>query len=180
MSEWIHIDDYRPQSSDKFFLDTNIWMYLYCSIGNYRESVVEKYNEFYEEILNNSAKVYTSALQISEFFNAYCRLEYNMAKEKNPKLEYKRHFRKSKEFKKLIIFLKQIIQKKILKNAIKLDDNFSTVNLEEILNVSSNFDFNDEYFINMCLKDSIIVVSNDRDFLSHSSDIKVISNLKLS
>jgi len=177
MSEIIHIDSYVPNSDDKFFLDTNIWMYLYCSIGNYDEFVVAKYNEFYEKILNSNAQIFTSALQISEFFNAYCRLEYNIAKRNNPHLHYKKHFRKSQEFKDLISYLKQIIQNRIFKNAIKLDDSFSTIDVGEIIKTGESFDFNDEYFVNMCLQDSILIVSNDRDLITHDSNIKVISNL---
>lgn len=179
MSEIIHVDDFRPSPQDKFFLDTNIWMYLYCSIGNYNEDMVGKYNEFYEKILSSKARIYTNSLQISEFFNAYCRLEYNIAKGSNPRLHYKKDFRNSQEFKDTVAHLQRIVNNRIFKYATKLDDGFSTVDMEQIFNSGDCFDFNDEYFINMCLKDSILIVTNDRDFIEHPSGIKVVSNLSV-
>ncbi|OKL38342.1 type II toxin-antitoxin system VapC family toxin [Domibacillus mangrovi] len=179
MSDYIHLDSFNPNAEDKIFLDTNIWMYLYCSIGNYNENVVGKYNHLFEKIIDSEARIYTSALQISEFFNAYCRLEYNLAKESNPGLHYKRDFRNSQEFKDTIDYLKIIINDRIFKYATKLDDGFASLKLEEIFNVGNSFDFNDEYFVSLCLKDSILIVTNDRDFLQHPSEVKIISNLHI-
>lgn len=177
MSNVISISTYTPKEGDKFFLDTNIWMYLYCSIGNYKQSVVETYNKFYEQILSSNAVIYTSSLQISEFFNAYCRLEFKFAKESNPNLEYKKDFRNSNAFDDLMKHLKQIVNKKILKNSIKMDDRFSQVDVEKLMSNEKSYDFNDEYFINQCINESIMIVTNDRDFLDHPSSIQILTNL---
>lgn len=178
MSEILSISSYTPKDGDKFFLDTNIWMYLYCSIGNYKQSVVDKYSNFYEKILNVDAKIYTLSLQVSEFFNAYCKLEYKIAKRMNPAIKnYKKDFRNSNEFYELMKHLKQIINKKILGNVIKIDDNFSKVDVLELMSSETSYDFNDEYFINFCVNESIMIVTNDRDLIEHPSPIQIITNL---
>lgn len=177
MSNIINISDHVPNEKDKYFFDTNIWMYLYCSVGNYDEQIVEKYNSFYERILESKASIYTTAMQLSEFFNTYCRLEYKLALEHNPKLDYKKHFRKSRDFKILMSHLKLIIQNRICKNALKMNDNFTEMNISNILKTGKEFDFNDEYFIELCMKESIVMVSNDYDIINHSSDIQVITAL---
>lgn len=178
MSNVIQLSSYIPKKGDKFFLDTNVWMYLYCSIGNYKQSDIEIYSDFYEKILKSNAEIYTSSLQISEFFNAYCRLEFKFARKSNPKIKnYKRDFRGSEIFIDLMNHLKQLVNKKILKNSIRLDDDFSNVNLEEFMSNEKSYDFNDEYFIQQCVNNSIIIVTNDRDFLDHPSSIQILTNL---
>ncbi|WP_169846873.1 hypothetical protein, partial [Heyndrickxia oleronia] len=125
----------------------------------------------------SNAKIYTTAMQISEFFNTYCKLEYHIAKQTHPELNYKRDFRASEDFIDLVSNLRMIIKHRIFKHAEKIDDKFSNIKIDEVLK-NSSYDFNDEYFINLCLQDSIIIVSNDRDMMSHPSGIKIVSNLK--
>ncbi|MEA3450841.1 MAG: PIN domain-containing protein, partial [Bacteroidota bacterium] len=70
----IDINTYSPKASDKFFFDNNIWMYLYCPIGSYKEILVQKYSNLFGKILEVGAKIYVSSLVLSEFYNSYSRL----------------------------------------------------------------------------------------------------------
>lgn len=173
-----HINDYTPKKEDKFFLDTNIWMYLYCSIGNYRANIIDSYNSFYEKILEADSEIFTTSLQVSEFFNSYCRLEFNIAKQEDERIkEFKRDFRNSKLFQDTLEEINLILSRRILKTSKKLDDDFSKTNIDELIKQNDEFDFNDEYFLNLCEKNNIIVVSNDRDILKSDRDIKIVSKL---
>lgn len=176
MAKLIKINEYSPTKNDKFFLDTNIWMYLYFYLGNYNKNMVEAYNSFYEKILEVDAEVFTTSMQISEFYNTYCRVEYNIKKKENPNLsDYKRDFRSSPEFLDLIKEINLIIRERILSLCTKVNDNFSETNIDEVLHDDIPFDFNDEYFLYICEHNNIIVVSNDKDIHASTRDITVIS-----
>ena len=64
----INITDYVPKHSDKFFFDNNIWMYLYCPIGNYNKYVVDKYSDFFGKILDVKALL-SVASSATDFIN---------------------------------------------------------------------------------------------------------------
>lgn len=172
------IDEYNPVETDKFFLDTNVWMYLYCSIGNYKEDIVDKYNELYSKILDSGASIYTCALQMSEFFNAYSRLEFNIIKEEKGYKDFKRDFRNTEQFIELTEQIKMIIKNKILKNSQRLDDLFNDLNIDDIFTNDEGFDFNDQYFTFLCAENQISMVSNDRDIVKNAEIINVLTALK--
>ena len=44
MSNKIDISTYNPTKNDSFFVDNNVWMYLFCPVGNYNEYLVNTYN----------------------------------------------------------------------------------------------------------------------------------------
>jgi len=181
MSKIIHISSFNPNKDDKFFFDTNIWMHLFCSVGKYFESDVNAYSSFFQKILEVGAKIYTTSMVISEFFNAYCKVEYHLAKGERSTVEfdYKKDFRKSREFDELIGLLKNIVKKKILKNTTKLNDSFEKINIDAIFDEKKDFDFNDQYFIELCKEHSIMIVTHDKDFLDTEHDIVILTNRKI-
>ena len=64
MSKTIKISSYNLKEEDRFFFDTNIWLYLFCPIGQYRKECVEKYKEYTRECDKNKVKPIT----LKEFF----------------------------------------------------------------------------------------------------------------
>jgi len=174
----ISLKDHIPDENNKYFLDTNVWLYLYCSVGNYNKQVIDSYNEFFGKILEANSKIYTTSMQISEFFNAYCRIEFNIMKSENSQIkDYKKDFRQTEEFIEVIKELNLVINHKIMRNSNKLDDDFNNTPLEDLLYTDKDYDFNDEYFLNLCEKNDLLMVSNDRDMLKTQRNVKVISNL---
>jgi predicted nucleic acid-binding protein len=156
-------------------------MHLFCSVGKYFESDVNAYSSFFQKILEVGAKIYTTSMVISEFFNAYCKVEYHLAKGERSTVEfdYKKDFRKSREFDELIGLLKNIVKKKILKNTTKLNDSFEKINIDAIFDEKKDFDFNDQYFIELCKEHSIMIVTHDKDFLDTEHDIVILTNRKI-
>lgn len=65
MSNIIAVDSYQPQVNDKFFFDTNIWMYLYCPIGNYKKRIIQKYDGFLKRALQSKSSIFISSLVLS-------------------------------------------------------------------------------------------------------------------
>lgn len=178
MSNKISILSYTPSSEDKFFVDNNIWMYLFCPLGNYREETVDAYNIFFLKLLQNKCTIYTSTLILSEFFNSYSRVDFNIKKSQNPSRyrDYKRDFRNTDEFNLLSKEICDIIKDKILKYSVRLDDNFSTIDIYSILTEDSNFDFNDKYFAKICEDNNIKILTNDKDFLNLTNNIDIVTN----
>src|SRR3990172_1235292 len=94
------IDWCKPKKSDSFFFDTNIWMYFYCPIGSYNQFIVSKYDKFFKKTLAVGSSIFVSSLILSEFFNAYCRLEFNILRVNDPSRynDYKKNFKKTKAY----------------------------------------------------------------------------------
>lgn len=165
MSNIIAIDGYQPQNKDKFFFDTNIWMYLYCPIGNYKRRVTEKYDGFLKKVLQARSSIFISSLVLSEFFNTYTRLEFNMFKGEEP-LDFKRDFRGTDDYQRLMINIKTIVKRQILKVSERLDDKFSNMDLEELFENIEQSDFNDNYYQLLAAAENIKIVTDDYDFAS--------------
>ena len=174
-----NIVTYNPIEEDKFFFDANIWLYLFCPVGNYNSYTVKKYSDFFLKAIISKSKIYTSSMIISEFFNTYTRIEFNKKKSENPKIykNYKSDFRNTVEYIELSDGIIEIIKSKILKKAIKINDSFNKIDIDNILKSGSNFDFNDNYFLEICKKNKFKIVTHDKDFLN--SDVEIITALKI-
>lgn len=83
MSFRIPLMSYEPKADDKIFLDTNIWLYLFCPIGNYKNEIIDQYSTVFYKILKSGCRIYTTSLVISEFFNTYCRIDFRIKIKKN-------------------------------------------------------------------------------------------------
>lgn len=176
MSKLILVDNYTPKSTDKVFLDTNIWLHLFTPALGKTRSKTEKTGKLYKELLNTKAQLYTSSIVISEFLNAYSRIVFNYHKDLCPTKfkDYKRDFRTSDEYKDLIIELDEIVNIQILGDCEKLDDKFTQ--LDPIL-ISENFDVNDLIIMNICTQNQLKLITADNDFWripTKKSDIIII------
>jgi len=168
MSNIIAIDSYQPQDRDSFFFDTNIWMYLYCPMGNYRRRITRKYDGFLKRVLQAKSSIFISSLVLSEFFNAYSRLEFNLLKDKEPSKykDFKKDFRGTEAYKRMVNSIKTIVKTQILKLAKRIDDKFSNINLDELFENIERSDFNDNYYQLLAATENIKIVTNDSDFAS--------------
>jgi predicted nucleic acid-binding protein len=168
MNNIVAIDSFQPQEKDKFFFDTNIWMYLYCPMGGYNRNVIKKYDAFLKKVIQARSSIYISSLVLSEFFNAYTRLEFNILKGKEPTKYhvFKKDFRGTSDYKKLVLDIKTTVESYILKLAKRLDDNFSSIDLDDLFEDIEKSDFNDSYCLILVAGENIKVVTNDYDFVS--------------
>lgn len=60
MSVKISVMSYEPNDDDKIFFDTNVWLYLFCPIGNYKSEIVEQYSKLFYKILKSGCRIYTT------------------------------------------------------------------------------------------------------------------------
>jgi len=172
----IDINSYTPKASDKFFFDNNIWMYLYCPIGNYNQYSIDKYSDFFSKIIEAGAKIYVSSLVLSEFFNSFSRLDFNIWRGGQTK-DYKKDFRPTLRFKETSETIVNTIEGRILGIAERINDEFTDMSIEDISDKCEDLDFNDSYYIELAKKHNCKIVTNDSDFLSITDDIDVVTLL---
>lgn len=177
MSKKISLNNYCPSENDKVFIDNNIWLFLFCPIGNHKKNIVNAYNNIFLKMVKSKCTIYTSSLILSEFFNTYSRIDFDICKKNNPDLykNYKRDFRNSEYYTSLSEDICEIINNKILRYSKRLDDNFHSISIDNILIGEKNFDFNDKYFAKLCEDKDIKILTNDKDFLSFNNDIQIIT-----
>lgn len=161
----INMDNlHKITSEDKVFVDTNILIFLFSpSFVNSHHYQVEKYSSLYGKLLNVGSELYVNELVISEFINRCMRIDFERNFNQNGNKDYKTDYRISSEYDKTLrIVLKQV--KKILKNVKQIDNNFKTFDI--VGSVSSNLktDFNDLIIADTVRKNSLKLLSNDRDF----------------
>ncbi len=170
----LSITSYKPQRSDKFFFDNNIWMYLYCPIGNYKEEIVSQYSNFFGKVLDAGSTIYVSSLTLSEFYNAYLRLDFNIWR-CDEKKDFKKDFRPTEQFKKTNETILRSIESRILGISRRVDDDFTSLPVSKLIERIGILDFNDNYYTELALKHSFKIVTNDRDFEQVKDNITILS-----
>lgn len=176
----LDVETYTPTQNDKLFFDANIWIYLFYPVGNYKRDIIKKYDGFFKKILEVNTSIFISSLILSEFVNTCVRLEFNDLRRKNPEKykDFKKDFRITEEYKKLMTDIKLIVGK-ILKISKRMDDEFVSIDLEKVFTDMNKADFNDKYYQELLRDKNIKVVTNDYDFVKTSKNIVVITaNLK--
>lgn len=164
------IDTYNASFSDRFFVDNNVWMFLFCPIGNYEKKKQEKYSSFIANLISNKRTIFVNSLVLSEFSNAYLRIDFNIWKRKPEnagKVEYKRNFVGTDHFNKTIEEVKNSI-KKILSFSERGNDEFNSVLLDNIFRELGPCDFNDSYYIELGRLKKYKIVTDDSDFFIKS------------
>jgi predicted nucleic acid-binding protein len=172
MSNIIDINSYQPQKDDIFFFDTNIWMYLYCPLGDYKKHITQPYSNFFKKVLSKKSSIFIASVVLAEFFNACTRLEFNLLKNKEPEIyqDFKKDFRNSEHYKSTVITIKNVVKHHILKVAQRIDDKFNHINVDELFTDIELSDFNDNYIIFIANYEKMKVITHDSDF--HKKNLK--------
>lgn len=163
----LKINEYKISSTDCFFLDNNVWMFLFCPLGNYQKKKQKAYSQFFSDILTHRASICINSLVLSEFANTYLRLDYQLWK-KAPEYcsaDYKRDYLHSKQYSMTTLSV-QAAMRSILKISERMPDNFNSVDMDLIFDHFKTIDFNDSYFIEYCRScgKNMLFVSDDKDF----------------
>jgi len=177
MSRLLDVSSYNPIEGEQFFLDANVWLHLFCPIGDYKRDTVDKYNKFFLKLKTKKARIYTSLMVLSEFFNAYMRIEFKMLQDTDSAkyIYFKKDYRSTKDYEDLANDVCRLMKNKIIKSSIRIDDGFSKVNIEEVLNCGTSYDFNDNCYAILCKSQKIKIVTNDKDFLHNFKDVDVVT-----
>ena len=177
MASVFRIQNYEPKSSESYFLDTNIWIYLFCPIANSKRHEQNIYSNFFKLLTQSDHMIFVSSLILSEFANRYLRIDFDLWKKStsNYSADYKRDFVGSNHFLNTVSDVKQAL-KMILTKSERATDDFNAINLDNVLSEFGKSDFNDSYYLTLAKSKKWKIVTHDADFFKDNSrDVDIIT-----
>lgn len=177
MSNWVNIEKYQPNPLDTFLLDNNIWMYIYGPIANYERRKQSLYGNFLKSAIQVKSGIFISSLVVSEFCNAWLKLEFENWKKNNPaivKPNLKKHFKPTQYYSQTVSDITAALTQ-IFKVADCCNDDFTSLQVESILRQFGISDFNDAYYLELATKNKWIIVTDDSDFKSSPLPATILS-----
>ena len=166
----INIKTYSPKSTDVFFFDNNVWMYLFCSLGNHNRARQSAYSSFLQSVQTARATIFISSMVISEFANRYLRMDYEQWKRttRNYSAEFKKDYVGSTQYSTTVEEIKIQINQ-IMSVCEKSSDNFNAIDLNDVFTHLQDIDFNDSYYIELAKLDNWKIVTDDKDFTNYTN-----------
>ena len=151
------IDEYDFPEGKGYFFDTNIWLYIYGPIG-WPDQRSDAYSRALKEIRNSDGTIYINCMIISEFINAFARIEFKQ----------QTNFTRFKEFRNSLAF-RAIAQdiaynvRKILRNTLACDPELQAIDLPKVMDLfeQGKYDFNDLLFAQICRAKNMVFVTHD-------------------
>lgn len=177
----IDIRSYLPSKSDRFFFDANIWLYIFCPIGDYRKSMIEPYSAFFKKILNCKSSLCISSLVLLEFTRGYLNIEIKIFAQKyklKRQINFKKEFRGTSEHKKTLLDIEKAV-KSILEIAEKIGDKFEHIDIDNLFQDLDKIDVNDSYHINLASIEQLKIITHDADFGCNKKNSILTANGKL-
>lgn len=168
---------YSFSCGETFLLDANVWLYLYPPPSNSQNRFAAQYSAGLKSLQSAGAKLVMDAMVLSEYLNAYCRIEWKaMYQTQYPDFK---PFRKSTDF-KVVGKSAASFGRSILKLCTCHDHPFSSANITQMLNdfAVGTTDFNDGLLAETCRHNDWKLVTNDGDFTSGGIEV-LTKNRKL-
>lgn len=195
MASITDLKDFDPQTYPVYFFDANIWIALIKQNNlNKKEKGFDDYINLFDAIINLNGisdpkalkkikykpRIAITSMLLSEIINAYLRRIAMPSFLNNSYGDFKKDYREnihSDYDKQLKIIISDILSYSFLFQFV--DDDFSAFNHDVFLSsLNRNVDFNDLYYLNLMEKNSIAIVTHDKDFNSPNVNI-LTSNYKL-
>ena len=152
---------YTFTRQDKLFLDANIWLYLFGprEPRNYWNQI---YSQVFNRILNANGHIYIDVLVVSEFINAYARMQQKIVA---PHINTFKNFRSSPYFKPVAEDIADDVEL-VLSYCSKIESSFTALPMNDLLAdyAMGNFDFNDQVITEICKSNGFTLITNDGDF----------------
>jgi predicted nucleic acid-binding protein len=151
------ISRYVFTSSDKLFLDTNIW-FLINVPQKPGDSRVNTYSGAYRNMLTAQSAIYIDSTVVSEYLNLYVRYGYELSRHK----QNLRDFRKSKEF--LPVAQDAVTDAKLLlSRGIWLSNGLEQAVIYDLLDAFAlgDSDFNDQIISTHCREHGLQLITDD-------------------
>lgn len=169
------LSDHKLDSSKKYFLDANVWVFTLGAIVNPSPKETA-YLSFAENLLQNQVKIQTHTLVFSEVFNAVMRNAFDDFKSQlkakalddaeRKKIEgfsLKKHFRGTTEYQTALERIKSDVQAYI--PSLEFLDKSYDLDFEYISkSLTTSSDFNDYLYYEMALDLGLTIITDDGDF----------------
>jgi predicted nucleic acid-binding protein len=173
----INISTYTPVPADCFFFDNNIWMYLFCPLGNYNMRKQSEYSSFLQKVRSSDCEIYANSMVLSEFANSYLRLDFKqwIQDTGNHGAEFKRDYVGTEQYKSTADEIRIQINR-ILGICERVNDSFNAIDMSAVFSHFQAIDFNDSYYIELGKIWNWKFVTDDRDFVTYTNhNLDVIS-----
>ena len=172
-----HLSDYKPQKRDFFLLDTNILIKLFYPIVF--DDRNKPYEDYYKKLLSSKCTLVLTSIQASEFINRCIRIQHNIYITEHPKAsDFKKHYRITDNYAKSMKAILEILKSNILNKFTIADDDFSKIDLNQIINYNFSFDFNDAFLASYAKLHNYILLTDDKDFSNYTSGPSIVTNNK--
>ena len=156
----LSVGDYDFQPEDELFLDANIWLLIYGpqNTGNDRMHV---YSSAFRRLLEAQCSIYIDVLIVSEFINAYARLQWHL---RAPDRPFKA-FRNSPDFRPVAQEIADNM-KRVLSHCSRIESGFDALDADDLMDeyAQGGADFNDQVIRNLCRSRNLKLITDDRDF----------------
>lgn len=168
------LSSYNPTSADAFLLDTNILINLFYPIDF--DDRNKPYEDYYKKIISTKCTLVLTSIQVSEFINRCIRIQHNLYKNDHPEaVDFKRDYRVTQNYSTAMKAILQILKTITTKFTI-VDDSFSKMDIEKLINHNFSFDFNDSFLMAYAELHNLIILTDDCDFANYPSSVKIITN----
>jgi predicted nucleic acid-binding protein len=171
----IQFKDLSPKSSQQFIFDTNVWMFLYCPLADFKKEKQQNASKLLSYIISAQSKIIITSLILAEFSNAFLRLDFEQWRKlpENVSGKFKKDYFETNRSKETRNTIESSI-KQILKIAERYPDNFNNININLILNAYKKVDFNDGYILLLSKTNNWNIITDDSDLEKVDIDITII------
>ena len=159
--------------SDRLFLDANVWLAVYGPVHARRtRSIV--YSRALADMRTAGSEIYLDVLVLSEFVNAYARMEHRQSSLRDRDFK---DFRRSPAFPAVAADIGQNAAR-IVRQCRLTDTNLSVTDVRSLLVEfeRGQSDFNDQMIADMCRSKGLKLVTHDADFKSAGLAILTANN----
>lgn len=157
------IEDAAPKATEKYFLDSNVWLYLlYPQSSHISQRYIKQYSNFLDQLTSKNCLVLTNLIQVSEMVNVVMQVEYRRFVKSGGTGSFK-DFRGSSAGIEAMGEAKTLMTQ-VMKIATPLTGTFNQDEIKAMVAQCDQADFNDIYFAVFCQKQDAMLVTHDFDF----------------
>jgi predicted nucleic acid-binding protein len=150
--------------SKNIFVDANVLIYCFWGTGAYRRE--QNYASAFKVLLRQQCSLFVDFMVISEIINRVLQIEQ---KKLRPESNFK-DFRDSESGKNVLSDIFLIVKQSILPKFNIVGKVFNKQEMESLLAVD-DLDFVDKSTVEICKENSLILLTNDKDFRNADIDI---------
>lgn len=173
------IKDYEVKTGGSYFFDNNVWMLLFANIAGAHLDKQRKYSNLLNDIRNRNCTIFISSLILSEYINRSLRLHFDQWIVAEGRIksftDFKKDYRCTKDY---YSSLKTTISEvdDILQISERRPDDFNSIRIGDILNnMTTESDFNDSYYVELCHRNNLILVTDDKDLINTQKNINIVT-----
>lgn len=175
MNNICDITSFKPQKENVFLFDTNVLIKLFYPTLGAKNSA--PYINLFKLIKESKATLLISSIQLSEFVNRCIRFQFSLYQESHPDIkDFKEDYRNTEDYRICMNAILEIIENDILSCFNRINDNFETMDISQILNYGFAYDFNDAFIAELSRNQKALLVTDDGDYANFLKKLNVITN----